>query len=626
MALHTDTYYCHNDNTQRGKGRPWPCITAITFSLSSMTEAVLEGLESSPFTALLDSNYVATDSEYLQIQDILKGPTSRLQELSTQLEQLDEQYTQIQNEQASLLLSISKHRALISQVRKLPVDVLQEIFIACLPTTHNAVMSKREPPILLTQICSYWRNIAHATPQLWKSIHIAIPCNAPGMYAIESPNFQSMVQQVALRRSEAVLEWIKRSASCPLDISLNQWENTPSDGFYDSIMEYLIQFSERWRDVSFSAPYQALQLVAALPASKLPLLQSLFISCGRLHFSPVSAPLHLNDRQSLWITSGIMQAPKLREICLTQLNEDATQLPINWSQLTKFSLQGTSWGTSPPFTVSRAHKILSSCRDLISCRLEIGVRPDSQPPFFDTNASIISLPFLTKFSIREGADLASLFTLLRLPSLTTLEFQTAIWPTHDSNTNLTILLTRSQCTIKHLTTDAQFFKRQDFITCLRLCPLLESLSIRQSISPRTPPWPQADLPATCTIDDAILDMFTSSSSNSSDNDEEPAAGCLCPNLQIFNISSANAFSETSLLQFIKAKNGDIDSGGEPSVPGLMKLKTVIVAFHRRQINDIDPQLEPYRQAGLKVTISYPTMHFNPFSPFDGLPSTTQPVY
>ena len=588
-------------------------------------------LDSSPFASRLDSNYVATESESLEIQQILQGPCSRLQELSARLKELDNQYTQILSEQASLLLSVSKHRALISLVRKLPVDILQEIFIACLPTTHNSVMSKREPPMLLTQICSSWRVIAHATPQLWKSIHIAVPCNTPGMYAVESPNFQSMVQQVAHRRSEAVLEWIKRSASCPLDISLNQWENTPSDGFYDSIMEHLIQFSERWRDVSFSAPYQALQLVAALPASRLPLLESFFLSCGRLHFSPVSLPPHL-ERQSLWINSGIMQAPKLREICLTQLNEDATQLPINWSLLTKFSLQGTSWGTSPPFTVSRAYKILSSCRDLISCRLEIGVRPDSQLPFLDASSAIVSLPYLTKFSIREGANLASLFALLHLPSLTTLEFQTAIWPTHEANTNLILLLTHSQCMIQHLTTDAQFFKRQDFIECLRLCPQLKSLSIRQSISPRTPPWPQADLPATCSVDDSILEMFTSSSTPSDDDEEEEEeeeegvkdpAGCLCPNLEVFNISSANAFSETSLLRFIKAKNSETD---EPSIPGLAKLKTVFVAFHRRQINDINPQLEPYRKAGLKVTISYPTMHFNPFSPFDGLPNTTQPVY
>jgi hypothetical protein len=121
-------------------------------------------------------------------------------------------------------------------------------------------------------------------------------------------------------------------------------------------------------------------------------------------------------------------------------------------------------------------------------------------------------------------------------------------------------------------------------------------------------------------------MFTSSSAT---NEEGDPTGCLCPNLEVLDISSSNTFSETTLLQFIKAKNGDINNNnngiGEPSppsIPGLAKLKTVFVTFHHRQINDINPQLEQYRQAGLEVSITYPTVHLNLFSPFDGLPNNT----
>jgi hypothetical protein len=107
----------------------------------------------SPFTSLLDSNYVATDSELLEIQSLLVLPTSRLEDLSTQLQKLDEQSTQIRNEQSSLFLFISKHRALISLIRRLPIYILQEIFIACLPTTayNKPGMISWESPILLTQ-------------------------------------------------------------------------------------------------------------------------------------------------------------------------------------------------------------------------------------------------------------------------------------------------------------------------------------------------------------------------------------------------------------------------------------------------------------------------------------------
>jgi hypothetical protein len=95
----------------------------------------------SPFASRLDSNYDATDSEALEIKILLEIPTSRLEELSTQLQEL-------RDEQSALLLFISKHNALISPIRKLPVEILQKIFIACLPTAHNPVMSRSEPPIL----------------------------------------------------------------------------------------------------------------------------------------------------------------------------------------------------------------------------------------------------------------------------------------------------------------------------------------------------------------------------------------------------------------------------------------------------------------------------------------------
>ena len=572
------------------------------------------GLESSPFASRLDSNYIATDAESLEIQNLLKDPTSRLNELSTRLQELDEQYTRIQNEKASLLLSVSKHRALKSLVRKLPIDILQEIFIACLPTTHNAVMSKLEPPILLTQVCSSWRIVAHGTPQLWKSIHIAVPCNSPGMYTVEHPNHQHTVEQVTRRRSEAVLEWIARSAACPLDISLNQWANNVSDGSYSEIIEYLIRFSERWRKVSFSAPYHALVPVAALPTSKVPLLESLYLNCAQVY--PVHIPNHL-DRQSVWTTSAVMKAPKLHEICLTHLNEDVTRLPINWSQLTNLSLERASWSalSSSSLSPPRAYQILSSCRNLISCRLDIGIMTEYDEPLrlFETSTPLISLPFLTKLSVREGANLSRLFDLLHLPSLNSLEFHTTIRPTQESSTTLFSLLTHSYIMIQYLITDAQFFKQQDFIKCLKLCPFLKSLAIRKvhaMVSP--PPWVQVDMP-TCRVDDAFLRMFTSSDDG----------GYLCPHLEDFESSSETAFSENALLQFIREKNGS----GEPSTSGLARLKRLFVIFYGRPLIDINPELELYKQAGLDATITYPHLPFTAhFSAFEGLPNTTQPGY
>ena len=536
-------------------------------------------MDSSPFASRLDSNYAATDSEALEIKALLEKPKSRLEELSIQLEKLS-------NEQSVLLLFVSKHRALISPIRKLPIEILQEIFIACLPTAHNPVMSRWESPILLTQVCSSWRSVAHATPQLWKAIHVAIPCGE---------NFSSTtVERHIDHRSEAVQEWLTRSAAYPLNISLGRWGSSDLDEFYNKIIDTVIRFSERWKEVWFLAPYRALVPVASLPPSKVPLLETLSFNC------PPPGPAQLNFMQlNPQSVCGVLKAPNLRNLWLrgfwlTQLEMDVTRLPINWSQLTILVLEATSWGACF-LSVSGTYRILSLCPNLITCQLEVGsISEDIEELPLDATAAIITLPSLTRLSVRENTSLKRLFTLLHLPSLNFIEFHTTIYPTEHSSTSLLSLLTRLHNTI-HLITD-QYFTRQDFIKCLRLCPLLKSLSIRKSYGPPGAP--------TFKIDDAFLKLFF----NSSDDEGSP----LCPQLEDFESSSENEFSETTLLEFVKEKNGD-------STTGLAKLKHLFVLFGCR-LCDISQELEPYKLAGLVATVTY--QHSAPFSAFGGLPGHT----
>ena len=103
-------------------------------------------------------------------------------------------------------------------------------------------MSRSEPPILLTQICGSCRNVAHDTPRLWKSMHIAVPYNKLWRYSAEHPNFSSTIEYD--RRSEAVVEWLTRSVTYPLDISVGHLESNGVDGFYHKIIDSLIRFSD----------------------------------------------------------------------------------------------------------------------------------------------------------------------------------------------------------------------------------------------------------------------------------------------------------------------------------------------------------------------------------------------
>ncbi|KAJ6616648.1 hypothetical protein B0H10DRAFT_1632687, partial [Mycena sp. CBHHK59/15] len=61
---------------------------------------------------------------------------------------------------------IDAHQASISPASRLPYDIVGEIFVACLPTDRNPVMSATEAPVILCRICSAWRAIALSTPRL----------------------------------------------------------------------------------------------------------------------------------------------------------------------------------------------------------------------------------------------------------------------------------------------------------------------------------------------------------------------------------------------------------------------------------------------------------------------------
>ncbi|KAF8213683.1 hypothetical protein K438DRAFT_1550126, partial [Mycena galopus ATCC 62051] len=125
----------------------------------------------SPFILRLGTNYCPTDEEVAEIKSHLVEPSLRLKELDDKIAELQKAIDKLAEERDGLGAYVGAHKALISPVRRLPLDIIQEIFIACLPTHRNCVMSASEAPILLGRICSSWRALSLSTPRLWASLH-----------------------------------------------------------------------------------------------------------------------------------------------------------------------------------------------------------------------------------------------------------------------------------------------------------------------------------------------------------------------------------------------------------------------------------------------------------------------
>ncbi len=102
----------------------------------------------------------------------------------------------------------------LSPFEKLPLDIIGEIFIACLDPNVPSPMSPREVPLLLTMVSPYLRHAAINTPKLWASISI-FDASAPSKSTLAvSLDDVSCVQL----RTEAAKVWLRRSGGMPLSI------------------------------------------------------------------------------------------------------------------------------------------------------------------------------------------------------------------------------------------------------------------------------------------------------------------------------------------------------------------------------------------------------------------------
>ncbi|KAJ7133408.1 hypothetical protein C8R44DRAFT_772366 [Mycena epipterygia] len=191
----------------------------------------------SPFADKLKTNYVPSDEEIEEIHALLVEPLDQLARFDTQIDELQAVLDQLKANRRSLKEEIDDHRALSSPMRRLPRDVLQEIFISCLPTKHNAVVHPREAPMLLGRVCSYWRNVAHTTPRIWSSIHVLSPPTETPPDIVSA--FQDLVEA-----------WLERSGSCPLSISfLEVWNSAKTS----IILPHLLKVSHRIQHLELSA-------------------------------------------------------------------------------------------------------------------------------------------------------------------------------------------------------------------------------------------------------------------------------------------------------------------------------------------------------------------------------------
>lgn len=507
-------------------------------------------VDSFPYSSHLQTNYIPSEEEIAKIKAFLADPSEKLKKIQTNIERLKAELQAAEKDHELLESQINACYSLISLPRRLPDDVLREIFFRCLPTDGNAILYPNTPPLIFTRICSHWRQVALTTPVLWSTIHIpVIREEVDGrLFTTSSPMTPDQVLQRVIERASIISGWLQRSGAAPLCISISAIRDdhyrNPPQALFDEYIKSLRPFSMRWKSISLRGTHDSYKSLASVVEADVPSLESLFLA-----LAGNEGDIHSHDIQFLWNSNGLLTTSSLRRLSIRDLSLKLTQLKVQWRRLTHLQLGASpdDW-TGDTLSLPRLSEIsglLSECIALTSCRLYLN---QNSSGYFDQNDGICTmhLPSLQRLTLLEDFNMFPLVEKLETPCLEEIEIFS-----NQGQAEITIptLVAQTNENLRKLVIQAETLSNSSFLECLRLSPNLAILVLKQG---RYRPAPKLR------IDDDLFKLLTL-------QDGQP----LCPRLEEFECHFQGAFTFEGFIEFIKRKQSSL--GG-----GVKKLKKVYV--------------------------------------------------
>ncbi|KAJ7123289.1 hypothetical protein C8R43DRAFT_1241172 [Mycena crocata] len=489
-------------------------------------------------------NYLRTG--YVPFPPELEALQSDLTSLSKELGRLDTLIRDLSAQRDKIEESVELHRAVLAPVRRLPDDVVQHIFLACLPTDRNAVMSTREAPLLLCRTCSTWRVLALATPKLWASLHVPI-------------SFILGEKQ----RAQALIQWLERAAGCPLSLSICGSDPVngalphmdPSSSDYRILLNALIASRDRWHNVAFMDLDPSYH--AALRAAPTPILQV----------------LRIKDRRPVAEWLDVVARPGIHTLNLevVTVEGDGPLLLPAFSSLTHLSISAYApWG-STGIPGRFANGILRQLTQLVSLKI---VAHELEA----TSGGTTRFPVLESLTLNAGSSavgvLEGVLENLAMPRLHHLSIDAPLMP--GSSTPLFATLRTSSPELRSLELGINRVARD----VLRgMLPHMAPLTRLVIYGPATPAWHVEESPL------ADAEHFLALLS-------EPALASAFTDLQELGITFTREIEQDILFKFLQTR---VDQGGQFSL--------FVNLYHDGNMAAHDvPDVERFRAMGLHIRI------------------------
>ncbi|KAF8161539.1 hypothetical protein B0H34DRAFT_383994 [Crassisporium funariophilum] len=341
----------------------------------------------------------------------------------------------------------------------LPLELLMEVFIMLVESRESFVscFGRKQAPLLLTWVCSYWRNTVINTPTLWTTMHLYIN------------------EKVELRASQKALfqVWNDRTQGRPLHIFLRHFPGHLNNqrGNLNSLPHKFLNQSKRWKTLCITTNHSGNSLgkLHLKTSGKLDVLDSFTL----LYVKHSDSASNLHGSQICDLLRG---THNLRSISLLK-SKQFFDLQINFDKLSQVDLFPKPLHRDDPLSLNDCLKVLQMCRNLERARFNCGPVDEGEP--LSQSLTHENLRDLTIIEAGTNVDVAAFLDVLDVPSLVGLSIASYSQSTSSSwkQTALTGLLSRTSGSIRRLY--LRLPRKIDFsmthLQCLQLCPRIEQL-------------------------------------------------------------------------------------------------------------------------------------------------------
>ncbi|KAJ2936764.1 hypothetical protein H1R20_g327, partial [Candolleomyces eurysporus] len=553
------------------------------------------------------TNHVPSDTELLEIERLLAPHSARLSQLEKDLEEAEAKVSRLKKEREDVLRVIKPLKSLSSLIRRFPREVMELIFMHSIPPTasRRSNLSICHAPMVLLRVCKLWREIALTTPQLWASVELS---TVPHLYDSSGNALSVKQQQRVALFLEQFDRWLELSESYPLSISARGPPFDPGDITTQSLASKVAIHSRRWESIDFDISERLVFPFTGIVAEALPTLKYARFHAYSFSFSAGDSPNFLD----------ILTAPNLKglQIQVAQSCHGISNMPINWTNLTHLSLDGSHMylqdlpSQNVQLTANEMLPVLNKCRNLrILSLLLISTRDPLPEPEPQLEVTLSKLEALNAAGCR--LQIHHLLQSIETPSIRQVNYQLfhkSSLPAGELPLSLApplkSFLERYGNQIEVLAVNLPTVSREDLQSWLECAPALKQLTLGEELqfAPLLPPLLRVSIDHEREFDDSCIGLLTP-------NQNHPY---LCPNLKIFRCSMKARISIDTILAFLKARSDPLLVGNDRIIEEVTIHQLPYDAPFGDSTDAEDGRFESIREAG--VRLSFRKSYYYQFKP------------